>query len=257
MAYVSERALSFGSGAPDYERYRPGYPDQLVVQIADYAGRPLRTALEIGAGTGKATRVFVAAGVDVLATEPDAGMLAELRRHVPSAVRTLQRPFEDLAGTGPFDLVFAAAAMHWTDPVDRWPRVAALLEPDGVFASFGGQVGLADRDLDGEVRQAREPFLADDEVASPDGTPAHAPMQWPGSELVGSADFTDVRQVVIERRPVMSAADYLGHLSTISAYRVLPDNVRAEAFASIRDVLPDEVRLVADIVLHLARRAPD
>ena len=116
--------------------------------------------------------------------------------------------------------------MHWTDPVGRWPRVAALLERDGVFASFGGQVGIADSDLDGEVRKAREPFLADDEVASPDGTPAHAPMQWPGSELLGSADFTDVRQVVIERRPVMSAADYLGHLSTISAYRMLPDDVR-------------------------------
>ena len=233
----------------------PGYPDQLVVDIVDYAGRPLRTALEIGAGTGKATRVFAAAGIDVLATDPDAGMLAELRRHVPSAVRTLQRPFEELAGAGRFDLVFAAAAMHWTDPVGRWLRVAALLEPDGVFASFGGQVGIADSDLDGAVRKAREPFLADDEVASPDGTPAHAPMQWPGSELLGSADFTDVRQVVIERRPVMSAADYLGHLSTISAYRMLPDDVRLRAFASIRDVLPDEVRLVADIVLHLARRA--
>lgn len=253
---MSERALSFGSGAADYERYRPGYPDELVAEVLGYAGRPVRTALEIGAGTGKATRVFAAAGIEVLATDPDAAMLAELRRHLPEGVRTLHAPFEELAGTGRFDLVFAAAAMHWTDPADRWPRVAALLQPDGVFASFGGQVGIADRDLDGEVRKAREPFLADDEVASPDGTPAHAPMQWPGSELIGSADFTDVRQLVIERRPVMPAAAYLGHLSTISAYRVLPDDVRSRAFASIRDVLPDEVRLVADIVLHLARRAP-
>ena len=67
--------------------------------------------------------------------------------------------------------------------------------------------------------------------------------------------FTDVRQVEIERRLLMSAADYLGHLSTISAYRVLPDDVRAEAFARIGDVLPAEVGLTADIVLHLARRA--
>jgi hypothetical protein len=51
----------------------------------------------------------------------------------------------------------------------------------------------------------------------------------------------------------MSAADYLGHLSTISAYRVLPEGMRAEAFARIAAVLPDEVCLTADIVLHLAR----
>lgn len=255
MVDVSERALSFGAGAADYERYRPDYPDRLVVAVLDYAGRPLRTALEIGAGTGKATRVFVAAGIDVLATDPDAAMLAELRRHVPDGVRTLQAPFESLAGTGTYDLVFAAAAMHWTDPVDRWARVASLLEAGGVFASFGGQVDLSDPALEQAVRRTREPFLADDEVASPDGTAPDAPMQWPGSELVRSDEFTDVRQVEIERRLVMSAADYLGHLSTVSAYRLLPDDVRAKAFARIRDVLPGEVGVTADIVLHLARLA--
>ncbi len=254
MTRVTDRALSFGAGAADYERYRPDYPDELVVVIRDYARAPLQTALEIGAGTGKATRVFVAAGIDVLATDPDAAMLAELRRQVPG-VRTMQAPFERLDGAGTYDLVFAAAAMHWTDPVERWSRVATLLDDHGVFASFGGQAVLTDPDVEEAVRIARTPFLADDQVASPDGTPAEAPVQWPGSELLRSDEFTDVRQVEIERRFVMSAADYLGHLSTISAYHLLPDGVRAEAFERIGDVLPDEVGLSADIVLHLARRA--
>lgn len=35
-------------------------------------------AIEIGAGTGKATRVFAAAGVEVVATDPDPAMLAVL-----------------------------------------------------------------------------------------------------------------------------------------------------------------------------------
>ena len=251
---MTDRALSFGAGAADYERFRPDYPDQLVLAIRDYARTPLRTALEIGAGTGKATRVFVAAGIDVLATDPDAAMLAELRRRVPG-VRTMQAPFERLAGVGTYDLVFAGAAMHWTDPARRWSRVATLLDDDGVFASFGGPAVLTDPDVEEAVRIARAPFLDDDEVASPDGTPAEAPMQWPGSELLRSAELTDVRQVEIERRFVMSTADYLGHLSTISAYRLLPDGVRAAAFERIRNVLPGEVRLSADIVLHLARRA--
>jgi SAM-dependent methyltransferase len=251
---VTERALSFGAGAADYERYRPGYPGLLVDMIREYAGRPVRTALEIGAGTGKATRVFAAAGIDVLATDPDAAMLDELLRHVPAGVRTVQAPFEELAGVGTFDLVFAAAAMHWTDPVGRWSRVASLLGDGGVFASFGGQALLSDPDVEEAVRSVRERFRIDDGVASPDGTAEDAPMQWPGSELVRADEFTDVRQVEIERRLLLSAADYLGHLSTISAYRVLPDGVRAEAFARIRDVLPAEVALTADIVLHLARR---
>lgn len=252
---MTDRALSFGSGAADYERHRPGYPDELVAAIVDYAGRRVRTALEIGAGTGKATRVFAAAGIDVLATDPDADMLVELRAHVPAAVRTRRAAFEELAGTGTHDLVFAAAAMHWTSPAGRWPLVASLLADGGVFASFGGPIDLADPDVERAVAQARAPFLADDGVPSPDGTPEDAPMQWPGSELLLADELTDVCQLVIPRRPVMSAADYLGHLSTISAYRVLADDVRAQAFARIAEVLPGEVELVADIVLHLARRA--
>ena len=74
---MTERALTFGSVATDYERYRPGYPDDVVAEVLAYAGRPVTTALEIGAGTGKATRVFAGHGVRVTATDPDAAMLAE------------------------------------------------------------------------------------------------------------------------------------------------------------------------------------
>lgn len=75
---MSARALSFGAIAEAYERFRPGYPAELLDSVMTYAGRPVRTALEIGAGTGKATRLFAEHGVTVTATEPDAAVLAEL-----------------------------------------------------------------------------------------------------------------------------------------------------------------------------------
>jgi hypothetical protein len=50
---MPERALSFGSVASAYERFRPGYPDELVDEVLAYAGRPVRTVLEIGAGRAK------------------------------------------------------------------------------------------------------------------------------------------------------------------------------------------------------------
>lgn len=104
---MSDRALSFGAVAEAYERYRPGYPVELLDLVLAYAGRPLRTALEIGAGTGKATRLFA-------------------------------RPGET------YGLVYAAAALHWTRPEARWARMAGLLDPGGVVASFGGPMRLAD-----------------------------------------------------------------------------------------------------------------
>jgi SAM-dependent methyltransferase len=248
------RALSFGAVAAAYERFRPAYPVELFDTVVNYASQPIRSALEIGAGTGKATRLFAQGGIAVTATEPDPAMLDELRMNVPATVITVQAALEDLRLDETYGLVYAAAALHWTNPASRWSRIAALLEPGEVFASFGGPVHLADPVVDEAVRAARAPFLESDDVASPDGTPAGHPMQWPGSELQRSEWFTDVQQSMIERRLTMSAELYVGHLSTVSAYLQLPTPEQHQVYGRIMEVLPDEVEVVADIVVHLARR---
>ncbi|NGO80987.1 class I SAM-dependent methyltransferase [Streptomyces sp. YC504] len=248
------RALSFGVMAEAYERFRPGYPVELFDMVMAYAGHPVRTALEIGAGTGKATRLFAEREVAVTATDPDGAMLCELRKHVPANVRTVQAAFEDLRPGEHYGLVYAAAALHWTRPESRWSRMAALLEPGGVFASFSGPIQLADPTVQEAVRAVRTPFLESDEVPSPDGTPAEHDMQWPGTELQRSEWFGGVEQAVIERRLVMSARDYVGHLSTVSAYVVLPASEQEQVFSQIIQVLPETVEIAADITVHLARR---
>ncbi len=253
---MTSRALSFGEVAARYERYRPGYPVELVDAVLSYARRPVRRALEIGAGTGKATRAFVARGVHVTATDPDGAMLDELRRHVVDGVVTVKASLEDLPLDDTYDLVFAAASLHWTDPVGRWPRIAALLEPDGIVASAGGPVDLSDPALRRAVAVARSPFLADDGVPSPDGTPPGSPLQWPGTELERSPEFGDVRQLVVARRLRWPAEEYVGYLSTVSAYLQLPPSQREPVLTRIRDVLPEQVDVAADLVLHLARRRP-
>jgi SAM-dependent methyltransferase len=254
MLGMSGRALSFGTIAEAYERFRPAYPAELFDMVMAYAGHPVLTALEIGAGTGKATRLFAERGVAVTATEPDEAMLAELRKHVPAHVRTVRAAFEDLLPGEQYGLVYAAAALHWTNPEGRWSRMAALLEPGGVFASPGGPAPLPSPAVADAVRAARAPYLVSDEIASPDGTPPEHEMQWPGTELKRSEWFTGVQQAVIERRLTMSAQDYVGHLSTISAYLVLPTSQREQVLSRIMQVLPERVEVAADITVHLARR---
>lgn len=248
------RGRRFGAAAAAYERYRPGYPDELVSDVLAYAGRPVRRALEIGAGTGKATRVFAARGILVTATDPDPAMLAELRRHVPDRVTTVQAALEELRLDPAYDLVLAAASLHWTEPEGRWARVAGLLARGGVVASFGGQRELADPEVGERVAVARSRYLEGDEVPSPDGTAPDAPMQWPGTELLTSPLFDDVRQSTLAVRTVLTPEHYVGHLSTVSAYLQLDEPTRMEVLAAIRAVLPDRVEVVGDVMLHLARR---
>ena len=61
------RARSFGPVADAYERARPGYPPDAVAWLA---GEPPRDVVDLGAGTGKLTRLLVAAGHRVVAVEP-------------------------------------------------------------------------------------------------------------------------------------------------------------------------------------------
>ena len=214
---MSDRALSFGDVAEAYERFRPGYPVELYDVVMTFADQSIRTALEIGAGTGKATRLFAQRGVTVTASEPDGAMLDELRKHVPANVRTVQAAFEDLGVDESYGLVYAAAALHWTRPKGRWSRMAGLVKPGGVFASFGGPVHLVEPAVEDAVRVARAPVLDSDDVPSPDGTPPNQDLQWPGTELQHAEWFVDVRQTVVERRFTMGASDYVGYLSTVSA----------------------------------------
>ncbi|WP_433021433.1 class I SAM-dependent methyltransferase [Kribbella sp. CA-294648] len=255
MLGMVARGLSFGVVAEAYERFRPGYPVELLELVMGYAGGSVRSALEFGAGTGKATRLFAEAGIAVTATEPDAAMLAELRKNVPGNVTAVLAAFEDLPLDSSYDLVYSAAALHWTNPEGRWDRMAALVRPGGVFASFAVPIQLADPALKEAVRAARAPYLENDGVPSPDGTPAaDRPMEWPGTELQESEWFTDVRQAVIERRLTMSAHDYVGQLSTVSAYVMLQPADRDQVFRRILEVLPETVELNAEIHTHLARR---
>lgn len=123
-----------------YARARPGYPAELVTTLIREGGlRPGARALEIGPGTGQATRSLLAAGLDVTAVEPGAGLAAELRRACPQA-EVVVTPFEAFAAPGPgpragFDLVAAFTSWHWLDPEVRTTRAAAVLRPGGVLAT--------------------------------------------------------------------------------------------------------------------------
>ena len=121
-------AHSFGGVADAYERGRPTYPAEAVRWML---GEHPLTVLELGAGTGKLTRVLTDLGHDVQATDPDAAMLHILEKEVPGA-RTAQASAEDIPlGDASVDAVIAAQAFHWFDLGRALPEVARVLRPGG------------------------------------------------------------------------------------------------------------------------------
>ncbi len=114
----------------DYERGRPGWPPEVV----DLPGLPpTATVLDLGAGTGKLTRLLVSALGRVVAVEPAEEMRHMLEARCPEA--------EALPGTGQeipladasVDAVFAAQAFHWFDDERAVAEIARVLRPRGAL----------------------------------------------------------------------------------------------------------------------------
>ena len=254
---MAERALSFGSVARVYHQHRPGYPDDVVDLVQAHADGDVRRALEVGAGTGKGTVVFARRGIEVVALEPDAEMRTVLLEEVHDLpVQVVGSTFEgvDLVAVGPVDLVFAAAAWHWTDEESRWSRTAAALRTGGVAAYFGAPTDLADPELDAAVDGVeREMFGGNRHVSMREDR--RGGLGWPGNELVERPEFADVVEHVLPRRSVRPADDFIAHLSTVSHYLVQPEDRREAALRRIRALLPDRVEVIQDLYVHLARRA--
>lgn len=255
--FVSERALVFGRAADAYDRHRLGYPETVADLTLAYARRPVSTALEVGAGTGKATRLFAGRGVVVTACEPDPAMAALLRGATADLpVDVVLSTFEAYASGGrTYDLLFSASAWHWTDPAARWDLTAGLVRPRGTVALFGSAWAgsrLVDPALQTALVEVRREVIAEEtrltERRGASGT------WWPGSELEEDDRFTDVQEHDVPRVVRRTRAEHLAVLGTVSAYLQLDADVREALLGRIGDVLPDEVEVDATVRLHLARR---
>lgn len=128
---VRRHARSFGSVAETYDRGRPSFPTAAAAWLV---GSEAATVLELGAGTGKLTRVLVELGHDVHATDPDPEMLAVLRRHLPDVPTSESGAEEIPLPDRSVDVVVVAQAFHWFDHERALPEIARVLRPGGHVA---------------------------------------------------------------------------------------------------------------------------
>ena len=124
-----------------YERTRPAYPDALFADLSEIAGLGQRSrVLEVGCGTGQATRSLAPLGCQVTAVEPGDGLAALARRRLAAFanVSVESSTFEDWDDRGRrFDILVAASSWHWVDPAAGWPKARAVLSPGGWMALLG------------------------------------------------------------------------------------------------------------------------
>ncbi|MCS7041200.1 MAG: class I SAM-dependent methyltransferase [Bryobacteraceae bacterium] len=122
----------FSGRAADYLRGRPSYPEAVVDELERQGLLPGSLVVDVGAGTGLASLLFLRRGYRVIAIEPNAEM-----RAAAAAAGIDARP-----GTGEdtglpaacADLVLAAQSFHWMDQPRAWAEFERIARPGALIA---------------------------------------------------------------------------------------------------------------------------
>ncbi len=132
---------SFDTVASLYDEFRPEYPPELVEAVISLSGiMDGGRILEIGSGTGKATRLFARRGYLIHCIEPGRNLAAVAARNLkdfPGVTFEITRFEESRDLCSEFDLVMSAQAFHWVPKEIGYAKAARALKPAGPWRSSG------------------------------------------------------------------------------------------------------------------------
>jgi len=218
---ASEQARSFHRAAEEYERGRPGWPPEVLdlLPVADDA-----TVLDLGAGTGKLTRVLAARYAKVFALEPLDELRAILAERVPEA-----EPLPGVAEAIPLgdeevDAAFAAQSFHWFANDVALAEIARVLRPGGVFARLWNEA-VEPSPLP-EAYRRRMSDLHDE--MRPTSIP---------EDVFESAPFGEANEAAVEHEQVSTRDEVLAFAASVSWIANRED--REEVLGELGAILPD------------------
>jgi len=246
-----ENRTHFDEIVLNYDRMRPEYPDKLLVNIIDFAGAGKKKALEIGAGTGKATSFFLKAGYDVTAVEIGENMAEFLQEKFKAYTNfnVIISAFEDVAlEENSYDLIYAASAFHWVDAEIGCPKVFNLLKSGGVFALLRYNfLATHNEALDDEIQAVYDKYYFSyytsktrvirnrrnhDEFKEPTEILINY-----GFEDLRNYGFHDISMNFCDVTQTLSAGEYIDFINTMADRRNLPEENRVALNAGIKKAI--------------------
>jgi SAM-dependent methyltransferase len=225
------RALSFGGVAALYDRARPSYPPALIDTLMEW--KP-RVVLDVGCGTGKASRLLADRGCVVLGVEPDPSMAAIARDH---GISVEDGTFEQWDPRGwTFDLVASGQAWHWVEPEAGVAKAASVINPGGHLAVFWNR-GRHDPAAATALDLVYERLAPSIDKPTTEQHPAHEAHAEHFEALRSSWRFTAVEAHAYPWEAVYDRAGWLDFIATQSDHVLLPDAQRTALLDAVGDVI--------------------
>ena len=264
MPIIKGLEWTFDTAAAAYEKWRPGYPDELYQMLFAYIPIAQSShAVEVGIGGGQATLPVLETGCSLTAVEcgEQFSKLCEKKFGEYKNFSVITGRFENLSFPhAEYDLVYSASAFHWIPEEIGYSKVYEMLKPGGAFARFAnhpyrdrGNPGLS-AEIDRLYaryycsyygRQMKtEPEYGDDQAARI-------------AQIAEKYGFTDIRHALFHRTRTFSAGEYIELLGTYSDHIAMEENIRMEFFAKIEEAVNrygGTITIYDTIDLQLARK---
>jgi SAM-dependent methyltransferase len=238
---MTDRSLRFTGRVAAYVQGRPGYPPAIVDLLESLGLPPGGLVVDVGAGTGIASRLFLDRGYRVVALEPNPEMRAAARASGLDA-RDGRGEATGLDAACA-DLVLCAQAFHWMDRPAAWDEFHRIAKPGALVALLWNE-----RVVTGDpFLEQLEALLRGHSAEDPRVSEGAGLRHWPGTTLV---EFRHAQPLdwpgLLARTSSMSYMPLSGtpeHEAMAAALRALFD-------AHVRD---GHVTLLYDARLHWAR----
>jgi SAM-dependent methyltransferase len=191
----------FGSDAAAYELARPGHAERVYEVLVERCGLAAGTrVLEIGPGTGQATRLLLELGAEPLVVvEPDPQLAAFLRETLRTRIELHETALEEAElPASAFHLAAAASSFHWIDEDVGLARIFSALLPDGWFAMWWTLFG--ERSKPDAFITATTPLLEDlasSPTAGEAGRPPHALDREARVAALENAGFEEIEHELV------------------------------------------------------------
>jgi SAM-dependent methyltransferase len=223
---------SFEDTAQDYHIARPGYPAGMYNDIVRFCKLGSSTrVLEIGAGTGIATKELARFGCDIVAVEPGEKLSAIARQELAEYpnVKLVPSTFEDFAGDRPFDIIFAATAFHWLDSATKYEKCDGLLVDNSYLVLAWNNFCVGNSAAAGEISQVYDDFFPNPGADISPNTQILAKLSAWEQEIQSSGKFFIMSLARYLSRHDFDRGRYLSLLGSFSNLTDLSPSVR-EAF---------------------------
>jgi ubiquinone/menaquinone biosynthesis C-methylase UbiE len=232
MAVHDVAARGFGDGAEKYEQARPSYADDAVAWLVEQLGiGPGATVCDLGAGTGKLTRLLVPAEASLLAVEPVEGMRAVFHRELPAvpvaAAVAEALPFADAA----LDAVTVAQAFHWFDPTAGLAELHRVVRP-------GGHLGLVWNAWDDSKRWIdRIHKVVADVGATDNWKRGHWSRDWVVGVIDAHGGYSPVTRAQFTNAQPLSRDGMVERVATTSHIASASVELQERTLAAVREIL--------------------